>query len=131
MSNDKKLESLANKIRLEAGIPDEEKFGSVIAILMVISIILTLVRVLQECNKNKLTPASTQQDICDMYGKEIKNYSTKRGWLTKLRIKRVIKKNMTKDQYSKYGEALLYSILNAGSNLDGEEVSAIMSAVNT
>lgn len=131
MSNNKKLESLADKIRLDAGIPDEEKFGSVIAILMVISIILTLVRVLQECNKNKVSQLSTEQDVCDLYGKEIKSYSTKRGWLTKLRIKRVIKKNMTKEQYSKYGEGLLYSILNAGANLDNEQVSAIMSAVNS
>lgn len=131
MSNNKKLKSLANKIRVDAGIPEEEKFGSIIAILMVISIILTLIRVLQECNKNKVGQLSTEQDVCELYGKEIKNYSTKRGWLTKLRIRRVIKKNMTKEQYSEYGEALLYSILNAGSNLDNEEISSIISAANT
>ena len=48
------LKKIAEKIRKKVDIPEEENFGSIIAILMIISIILTLIRVLQECNKNKI-----------------------------------------------------------------------------
>ena len=52
-NENKKLREIAEKVLKRAHIPNDEKFGSVIAILMMISIILTVIRVLQECNKNK------------------------------------------------------------------------------
>jgi hypothetical protein len=125
-----KTKDVAERVRKLSNIPEEEKFGSVIAILMVISIILTLVRVLQECNKNKLDSNSTQQDKYSLYGAEMKSYSIKRGWFTKLRIKRVIKKNMSKDQYSKYGQSLLDAILDTGKNLQDDEVVGLVESAN-
>ena len=125
-----KLKNIGEKIRVLSNIPENENFGSVIAVLMVISIILTLVRVLQECNKSKLTALSTAQDKYSLYGSEIKSYSVKKGWFTKLRIKRLIKSKMSKEQYSKYGIPLLSAILNTGENLKDDEVITLVEAAN-
>lgn len=124
------LVPIAQKIRKQAGIPEEEKFGSIIAILMIISITLTLIRVLQECNKNKLPNNCSQSDKNILYGSEIKLYSTKRGWFTKLRMKRIIKQQMSKEQYAKYGLSLLNALLDTGTNLNNEEVVALVEAAN-
>lgn len=125
-----KLKNIAEKIRKETSIPEEENFGSVIAILMIISIILTVIRVIQECNKNKLSGDSTFEDRRSLYGEEIKSYSKKRGWFTKLRIKKIIRKNMSKEQYQKYGSELLNAILDKGENLKEDEVTTLMEAAN-
>ena len=124
------LKDIADKIRKESKIPEEENFGSVIAILMIISIILTLVRVLQECNKNKTSDIMTSQDKYNLYGSEMRSYSIKRGWFTKLRIKKAIRKQMSKDQYAKYGSSLLNAILDKGENLKDDEVITLVEAAN-
>lgn len=128
--NNEKLKNIADRIRKLANIPEEETFGSVIAIVMIISITLTLIRVLQECNKNKLNNHSTFQDKYNLYGKEIRLYSTRRGWFTKLRIKRIIKQNMSKEQYSKYGLSLLNAVLDTGENLKDEEIITLVESAN-
>ena len=125
-----KLNSIANTIRVKAGIPEEEKFGMVIAILMIISITLTLIRILQECNKNKLSTDSSLADKYSLYGNEIKTYSLKRGLFTKLRVKRLIKQQMSKQQYSKYGLQLLNTMLDTGENLQNDEIVTLVEAAN-
>ena len=56
MPNNEKLKAIAIKILEKSRVPKEDNYGfAVITILMIISIILTCVRVLQECNKNKLS----------------------------------------------------------------------------
>jgi hypothetical protein len=130
MQNDPKLQNIAEKIRQEANIPEEENFGSVIAILMIISIVLTLIRVLQECNKNKLSDNCSAQEKTTLYGSEIRSYSIKRGWFTKMRIKKIMRKNMSMEQYSKYNLSLLNAILNTGENLKDDEVITLVEAAN-
>jgi hypothetical protein len=125
-----KLNTIAENIRQKSDIPSEEKFGSVIAILMIISIVLTLVRVLQECNKTKLPSSTTQSDKYALYGEEMKSYSIRKGWFTKLRIKKIIRKQMSKDQYAKYSVALLNAILDKGENLKEDEVITLVEASN-
>jgi predicted metal-binding transcription factor (methanogenesis marker protein 9) len=125
-----KLKNLAEKIRKLANIPEDENFGSVMAILMIISIIFTLVRVLQECNKNKLKTASTPQDKYALYGSEIKNCSIRRGWFTKMRVKKILREKMSREQYNKYNKALLEAIFNTGENLTDEEVVTLVENAN-
>lgn len=127
---DPKVKSVAERVMKQAKIPPEENFGSVIAILMVISIILTLIRVLQECNKNKLSNNCTAQDKYALYGSEMKEYSKRRGWFTKLRIKKTLRQNMSKDQYTQYGMQLLNSLLDNGENLKDDEIMALVEASN-
>lgn len=125
-----KVKNISERVMKQAGIPPEEQFGSVIAILMVISIILTLIRVLQECNKNKLSSDCTAQDRCSLYGEQIKNYSIKRGWFTKLRIKKVLRQNMSKEQYNKYSMRLMSALLDNGENLKDDEIVALVEISN-
>lgn len=127
---DPKVQNVAERVMKQARIPPEENFGSIIAILMVISIILTVIRVLQECNKNKLSDNCLSQDKYNLYGSEIKEYSTKRGWFTKLRIKKIMRKNMSRDQYAKYSIQLLNALLDNGENLKDDEIVALVEASN-
>lgn len=124
------LKNIAEKIRRAANIPEEETFGSIMAILMIISITLTLIRILQECNKNKMKNLLNQQDKYVLYASEIRSHSLKQGWFTKLRIKRLIKKQMSKEQYEKYGIPLLSALLNTGKNLKDDEIITLVEAAN-
>lgn len=125
-----KLKNIAEKIRELAKIPENENFGSVIAILMIISITLTLVRIIQECNKNKLPNGCTSQDRYNLYGEEIKKYSVGRGWFTKMRIKKILRQKMNRDQYTKYGSSLLEALLVTGSNLEEDEIVTLVENSN-
>jgi hypothetical protein len=127
---DDKLKNLAEKIRRVANIPQEENFGSVIAILMIISIILTLVRVLQECNKSKLSTSSSKEDKYNLYGTEMRQYSSRRGWFTKMRIKKILRQKMSREQYNKYGLPLLEALLSTGENLTDDDVVTLVENAN-
>lgn len=128
--NNEDLNNISKKVLSDANISEDQKFGSVIAILMVISIILTLIRVLQECNKNKLSPDCTTYDKYNLYGQEIKNYSLRKGWFIKMRIKKVIRKQLSKEDYTIYGTRLLNAILNTGESLKDDEVITLVEAAN-
>jgi hypothetical protein len=125
-----KLNDIAKKILTKANVPEEETFGSVIAILMIISITLTVIRVIQECNKNKLPNNYTAEDKYNLYGAEIKSYSIKRGWFTKMRLKKLIRQKMSKEQYAKYGFPLLSAFLDTGENLKEDEIITLVEAAN-
>lgn len=124
-----KLKAIAEKILKQSNIPNDEKFGSVIAILMMISIVLTVIRVLQECNKNK-TENMTAADKTAIYAENIRSYSRKRGWFTRLRIKRIIKRELNKEEYNKYGIKLTEALLDIGENLKDDEVATLVEAAN-
>lgn len=125
----KKLETIAQKILANAGLAKDEKFGSVIAILMIISVVLTAIRILQECNKNRVQ-YMTHDEKCAAYGEEIKEFSSKRGWFTRMRIKRVLKREMTKEEYEQYGLNLIESILNIGETLTDDEIKTLVENAN-
>jgi hypothetical protein len=125
-----KLKDIARKILRIADIPEEENFGSIIAILMIISITITLIRVIQECNKNKVSENMTSKDIYNLYGQEIRSYSLRRGWFTKLRIKKILRRKMSKEQYNKYSLKLVNAILDVGENLKDDEVITLTEAAN-
>ena len=127
--DDVKLKELAKKVLKRANINTEEQFGSIIAILMVISIILTVIRVLQECNKNK-TKNMTAKDKYSSYGTDIRNYSKKRGWFTRMRIKRIIRKELNQAEFNQYGIKLTEALLDIGENLTDDEVITLVEASN-
>jgi hypothetical protein len=130
MSDNKELKDIAENILKKAEIPQEENYGSIIAVLMVISIILTIIRVIQECNKSKISGLSNASDRFLLYGADIRNFSKKRGWFTKMRIKKIIRRELDADQYKKYGDRLLYAILDQGENLTDDQVITLAEAAN-
>lgn len=129
MSDNAELKKLAERVLKRANINEDQKFGSIIAILMMVSIILTLVRVLQECNKTK-TENMTSNDKCAIYGESIRSFSKKRGWFTRMRIKRVIRRELTQDEFNKYGIKLTEALLDLGENLTDDEVITLVEAAN-
>ena len=130
MQDNEKLKPIAIAILKKAQIPQEEKYGSIIAILMVISIILTIIRVIQECNKQKISTLSNANDRFSLYGTDIRNFSKKRGWFTKMKIRKIIRRELDRDQYKEHGEKLLYAILDEGENLTDDQVVTLVEAAN-
>jgi hypothetical protein len=129
MNNNEKLKVIAEKVLRKANISDDQKFGSVIAILMVISIILTVIRVLQECNKSK-TQNMTAQDKSTVYGENIRSYSKKRGWFTRMRIKKIVRRELTVEEFNQYGIKLIESLLDTGEDLTDDEAYTLVEAAN-
>jgi hypothetical protein len=131
MADNEKLKAIAIKILEQSAVPKDNNYGfAIVTILMIISIILTCVRILQECNKNKLTPQSTTQDKCIMYGEQLHTFSQRRGWFTKTRIKKILRKEMNKEDYEKYSLSILNALLETGELLTDDEVSTLVEAAN-
>ena len=128
-TDDQKLKAIAEKVLDKVKAKDQEVFGSVIAILMVISIILTLVRVLQECNKSKLSNFSGK-DKYNYFGAQIKDTAIKRTWFTKMMVKKSIRKELSREEYKKYGYDLMNAILDTGENLKEDELITLAEAIN-
>jgi hypothetical protein len=128
-NSNEKLKVIAEKVLKKINVPNDEKFGSVIAILMMISIILTVIRVLQECNKNK-TKNMTAEDKYAVYAENIHLFSKKRGWFTRMRIKRIVKKEMSSEDYNKYGIKIVEALLDTGEALNNDEVTTLVEAAN-
>jgi hypothetical protein len=124
--NNEKLKLIANKVIEKSQIPEKNNYGfAIVTVLMVISIILTCIRILQECNKNKVLPMDQAH-----YSKEIKVLTNTRGWFTKMRIKKLIRKELTPENYRLYNKALLEAILDTGETLTEEETFTLMEAAN-
>ena len=131
MSNNEKLKAIAIKILEKSTLPKEDNYGfAVVTILMIISIILTCVRILQECNKNKLSAQSTAQDKYEMYGEQLHTFSERRGWFTKMRIKKILRREMKKEDYEKYSLSILNALLETGEVLTEDEVQTLVENAN-
>lgn len=131
MDNNEKLKNIAIKILNKSQIQKDDTYGfAVVTILMIISIVLTCVRILQECNKNKLSTSSTPEDKYTVYGEQIKTFSERRGWFTKMRIKKILRKEMSREDYNKYSFSLLSALLDTGEVLTDDEIVTLVEAAN-
>jgi hypothetical protein len=125
------LKQIAIKIIKKAKLPQENTYGfDPLTILMIISIILTCIRILQECNKNKLSKECSAADKYALYGQQIKEFSDRRGWFTKMRIKKVLRREMKPDDYNQYSFAILNALLDTGETLTEEDVQTLVEAAN-
>lgn len=129
MAENKELENIAKRIIQNANVTDP-KCGSVILVLTVISVILSLVRVIQECNKKETSSLSSSQEKTTIYQSEIKSLSIRRGWFTKMRIKKLIKKELSSEDFERYGLNLVDSIITAGENITTEDTQTLIGAAN-
>ena len=122
------VKNVAQKV-LDQVPQDPEKFGFVITILMVISIVLTVIRILQECNKSKILKLNRSEKT-DFLQSQIKVLSIKRSWFTRMTIKKAIRKELPKELYKEYGAALMSAILNTGEKLTEDEIQSLVEATN-
>lgn len=122
-----KMQKIAQKIIDK--IPQKENFGFVITILMIISITLTLIRIIQECNKDKTTAFSAQEKY-EYYGSEIHSLSMKKTWFTKMMTKKIIRKEIGKDNYKTYGIDIMNAIFETGEQLTSDEIITLVEAAH-
>lgn len=124
-----KLNDIAQKVLNKVQPKNSENFGFIITILMIISIILTTIRILQECNKSK-TSNFGAKDKNDFISREIKNTAIKRSWFTKMIIKKAIRKELPRETYKEYGIQLMNAILDTGAELSDSELITLAEATN-
>lgn len=131
MDNKEQLKIIALKVLEKSNLPKNDNYTfDPFTILMIISIILTLIRILQECNKNKLSKDCTLTDKCSLYGEQVKEYSVRRGWFTKMRIKKILRREMKPDDYNKYSLSIVNALLDNGETLTEEEIQTLVEAAN-
>lgn len=123
----KKLDPIINKVVEKTSIPTE-KYGSIIIALMIASIIISVIRVIQECN-NKNTNLTTDNKY-EQYGTQIKTLATRRGWFTVMRLKKIIRQKLSKEEYKLYATSIVKAMLDVAENLTEEEVYTIVEAAN-
>lgn len=123
-----KINNVARKVIDK--IPDEHGVViTIITILMIISIVFTLIRIIQECNKVKLRIFTKEQKYA-YYGSQIRTRASSRSWFTRRTIRRVIRQNLSRENYSKYGVALMEAILDTAETLTDDEIITIVEAAN-
>ena len=127
MENQEKLKAIATSILEKANYRstdvsgDEDEHGSVIAVIMIISTLLTLIRIVQECNKNKDKM---------FYANRIRDISVRRGWYTKMRIKRILRRELTPEDYRKNATSLVNAILDEAAQIKEEDLITILESAN-
>lgn len=96
-----------------------------LTIILIIGIIVNVIRVIQECNKDK-SKGLPKGEQATLLSTDIKYRAFNSGWFTKLRLKKIINKHLNKEQKSKYSDALLTTLLEVGKTVKEEQVSALL-----
>lgn len=123
------LEKIGKKVLTKLPHKEDNHGIDPLTIIIVIGVLLSLIRVVQECKK-KRTLLKNKHDQATLLKKDIQDIILKDSWLNNLRLKRIIKQNITKDQYKVYGKDLQHSIMETGVNLTEDEVYTLMETAN-
>jgi hypothetical protein len=128
--NKEKLEQLAEQVSSKAATQsNNENFGSIILTVMIVGIIINLVRVAQECNKNKVRELN--KDEKNKYNAHyIKKLCEDKGWFTKMKIKKAIRQQLGTEKYKEYNKVLLDSIMDTGEQLKEDELIELVEVSN-
>lgn len=130
MKKNAAVEKIAKKVLNNMQLSKDENHGiDPLTIIIVISVILSLIRVIQECRKNRQL-VKDKNEYASIMKRDIQDVILKDSWLNRLRLQRIIKQNLTKDQYKAYGKDLQHSIMGTGINLTEDEVYTLMEATN-
>ena len=122
MTNKEKLENIANDILSYQTLP-KDKFGSVIMILMMISIIVSVMRVMQECNKVK-----NIEDEVTFYTQRIHDISDRKWWFARMRLKKFMRNELNRADYQEYSASLCDAIFKKGESITEDEVKTLLEA---
>lgn len=96
-----------------------------ITIIICISILVNIIRVIQECKK-KESLNMTQAEKTDYLTTEVKFQSMNHGWYTRRRVRNIMRKHLTKEQDKKYGEAMLKALFAVGKKTTDEQVCSLL-----
>jgi hypothetical protein len=122
-----RINEIASEVIQDIDPKESERYG-IVTIIMIISITLTFIRIMQECEKNKTSNMSEdekRQFVLD----RIKTLSERKGWYTRMRIKKVLRQNLGKEVYKQYRDTMSNNILNIGSNLCEEDLKLLMEQI--
>lgn len=110
---------------------DKDKYSFIdpITILMIISITVGIIRIIQECRKDKLNKLS-KEGKTDFIRDEIRRSSINPGLINKWRVQRVMKRNLTKEQYRICGEGMFEAFRELGERITDDQVSALLEYKN-
>ncbi len=123
MSNNKeKLESIATDVLSYQELP-KDKFGSVIMILMMVSIIVGAIRVLQECDKGRSIKNPNEH-----YLNKVREISDRRWWFARMRLKKIMRKELSREDYKEYSASLCDAIFLKGESITEEEIKTLLEA---
>lgn len=131
MKKNTRLEKIGKKVLDGVKMEDNPKYGFVdpITIILVISVILTLIRVIQECRKNR-NLLKDSKEASSLLKRDIQDIIIKDSLWNNWKLKKVLKQKLSKDQYKAYGKDLQNSIMEVGVNLTEDEVHTLMEAAN-
>lgn len=131
MKKNTKLDKIAKKVLDNMKVKENPNYGFIdpITIILIISVILTLIRVIQECKKNRrmMRDEAAQANLLQ---KDVQELVLKDTWLNRLRLQRIIKQNISKEQYKAYGKDFQTSLMEVGINLTEEEARTLLEATN-
>lgn len=131
MDSKVKLKNIAIKILNKTSLAKDINYSfDPLTILMIISVVLTVIRMLQECNKNKLSAEASVNEKYLLYGQQIKEYSLRRGWFTKMRIKKTLRREMTPQDYGKYSLSIVNALLDTGETLTDDDIKTLLENAN-
>ena len=122
-----RINEIASEVIQDIDPKESEKYG-IVTIIMIISITLTFIRIMQECEKNKTSNMSEDEKRQFVLGR-IKTLSERKGWYTRMRIKKVLRQNLGKEVYKQYRDTMSNNILNIGSNLCEEDLKLLMEQI--
>lgn len=108
---------------------NDENFGAIVTILIIISIVLTIIRILQECNKTRWLKLDRKQKLT-YFGAQIKEKAISKSWLTRRIIKKTIRQELSLANYKKYGVAIMNAILVIGEALTDDEINTLAETIN-
>ena len=124
------LEKIANKVIKKINVPPQDQYQSVILVVMIISVILSLIRVMQECDNKKLKLLLNKKDQAQVMQQSVKNICIKRNLLNQWRLKKIIKQKLSPEDYKNLGDQLKKAIMDVGVDLTDDESLTLMEAAN-
>jgi di/tricarboxylate transporter len=132
MTVNPKLEAIAMKVmeKMDLSHVKKDKYGSIVVVLMIIGIVISLMRLIQACNAQKLGLLKNKKQKAKLMHEEVKALCITRSLVNKWRLKKLIKEKLSAEDYKLYGTQLRDAILDTGVDLTEEDSIALMEAAN-
>lgn len=128
MNNGEDLKKLAEKVIVDGNLYLQD-YGNPLMIIMIIGIILNCIRVIQECNKNRIKNLSQEKKV-ELFHTNIKRICHQRSWYARMRIRKFIRRELKSEEYKVYNKQMTDSIFNTGEHITEEEIKTILEAIN-
>jgi hypothetical protein len=123
------INDLSEKVMENSKIPKDEKFGSVLIAIMVIGIIVNVIRVIQECEEDKKN-LYNKTEYAGFIKNRIIEISNRRSFMSTMKLKRILRKNLDKEVYDKYKTQLVNGLFKTGTELTENEIYTLLEHSN-